>query len=207
MKFGLLGAGDQALEIEDFAAADEVAFRISSKDIKGEALRFSEETGRPAHEFYDIHVVAAVGAPGLKRALIEAWPGEKYHTVIAIDAHVSSLAIVRAGCVIAPQSVIMRDVSVASHVLVNIGATISHGTQIGEFSTISPGVNIGGNCTIGAGVFVGIGATISHGIKVADGCVIGAGAVVIRDLELPGTYVGVPAKQIGLSDNWLTSLS
>ena len=42
----------------------------------------------------------------------------------------------------------------------------------------------------------GIGACIKNNISVAKKCIIGAGAVVLKDIEESGTYVGVPAKRI-----------
>lgn len=47
---------------------------------------------------------------------------------------------------------------------------------------------------IGNDVWIGFGAQIMAGVKIADGCVIGAGAVVTKDTEPYGVYVGVPAQ-------------
>ncbi len=47
---------------------------------------------------------------------------------------------------------------------------------------------------IGNDVWIGFGAQVMAGVTVADGCVIGAGAVVTKDTEPYGVYVGVPAK-------------
>lgn len=41
--------------------------------------------------------------------------------------------------------------------------------------------------------YIGSGAVLREGITICDNVVIGAGAVVVRDIEKPGTYVGVPA--------------
>ena len=49
---------------------------------------------------------------------------------------------------------------------------------------------------IGNDVWIGFGAQIMAGVTIADGCVIGAGAVVTKDTEPYGVYVGVPAKLI-----------
>lgn len=47
---------------------------------------------------------------------------------------------------------------------------------------------------IGNDVWIGFGAQIMAGVKIADGCVIGAGAVVTKDTEPYGVYLGVPAR-------------
>lgn len=45
-------------------------------------------------------------------------------------------------------------------------------------------------------VWIGAKVTITAGITVASGCVIGANAVVTKDTEINGVYVGIPAKRI-----------
>lgn len=52
-------------------------------------------------------------------------------------------------------------------------------------------------CTIGNDAWIGDEVTILGGVSIADGTVIGAGAVVTKDTEPYGIYVGVPAKKIG----------
>ena len=50
--------------------------------------------------------------------------------------------------------------------------------------------------TIGSDVWIGQGSRILGGVTIGDGCVIGTRAVVTRDCEPFGVYVGVPAKLI-----------
>jgi acetyltransferase-like isoleucine patch superfamily enzyme len=50
---------------------------------------------------------------------------------------------------------------------------------------------------IGEGTWIGAGSTISNNVTICPGCVIGAGAVVVKDIDIPGTYIGVPARRKG----------
>jgi virginiamycin A acetyltransferase len=50
--------------------------------------------------------------------------------------------------------------------------------------------------TIGNDVYIGQGARIMPGIVIGDGCVIGARAVVTKNCDPFGIYVGVPAKEV-----------
>lgn len=34
------------------------------------------------------------------------------------------------------------------------------------------------------------------GVKIGSGCIIGTGSLVVKDCELKGIYVGVPARRI-----------
>jgi acetyltransferase-like isoleucine patch superfamily enzyme len=52
------------------------------------------------------------------------------------------------------------------------------------------------NVHIENNVWIGAKVTINAGITVAYGCVIGANAVITKNTERNGVYVGVPAKKI-----------
>jgi maltose O-acetyltransferase len=48
---------------------------------------------------------------------------------------------------------------------------------------------------IGRGCWLGTGVTVLSGVTIGDGCVFGAGALVLRDCEPNGLYLGVPASR------------
>ena len=81
--------------------------------------------------------------------------------------------------------------------IINSGAIVEHDVQVGDFCHLAPGSVIGGGAHLSANVLLGTNATVLPGVSVAAGSLIGAGAVVTRDITCPGTYVGVPARQIG----------
>jgi len=37
--------------------------------------------------------------------------------------------------------------------------------------------------------------TVSNNVKICGNCMIGAGAVVVRDIKIAGTYIGIPARK------------
>ena len=49
---------------------------------------------------------------------------------------------------------------------------------------------------IGLKTWIGAGAIVLNNLSICDNCIVGAGAVVIKDLEEEGTYIGVPAKRL-----------
>ena len=206
MQYGLLGASAQARETAEFALPDVVVFcAVSSQylDVNRPDLVDIEIVSRTLNM---VPVVVAVGAPGLKRRLVRAWNGTRFHSVVSTNAWVSPTANLADGVTVAPFAVISSGATVGAHVLLNIGSSISHDCEIGEFVTISPGVRIGGGCQIGEGVFIGIGATIVHSVAVAAGIVVAAGAVVVDDLAVPGVYAGVPARLLRAEEEWLDAL-
>jgi sugar O-acyltransferase (sialic acid O-acetyltransferase NeuD family) len=201
---GILGGGGQADEAESFFTNGTVLFRAVDKEyIHDDLIDISEPTTRQL----TTPVVAAVGAPELRKTLIEKWKGGEYATIVSEYAYVASSAIIGPGSIIAPHAALTTNVQVGEHSLINLAATISHNTILGRFVTISPGANIAGNVVLGDGVFVGIGAIISNGVRIASGVVVGAGTVVLKNIdEENSVYIGVPAKKLSQNNGWLNEL-
>lgn len=83
--------------------------------------------------------------------------------------------------------------------LCNFGCTLGHEVDVGPGSVINPGANISGGVSLGRGVLVGTGAQILQYCRVGDGAIVGAGAVVRENVAPGSTVVGVPARALASS--------
>jgi sugar O-acyltransferase (sialic acid O-acetyltransferase NeuD family) len=205
---GLLGNGSQADEVESFLVGQsKVAFRaVSGQYLDSESPAHLIDIAAPGDNL-KTSIIAAVGAPAIRKKMVGLWRGNRYSTLISDAAIVNKRASIGPGTVIAPGAVVTTNVTIGEHVLINIGATISHDCHIGNFVTISPGVHIAGNVKIGDGTFIGIGAVISNHINIAPGTVIGAGAAILADVPIENSVVvGVPGKVIKRNEGWLNEL-
>lgn len=204
---GLLGSGSQADETESYLGPDrKVVFRAVSAEYLDAQAEDQIDIEQPGDR-QNIPVIAALGAPGLRREIVSKWPFDNYCSVIAEQAYVDSKAKIGGGTIIAPMAVVTTNAVIGKHVIINIGATINHDAVIGDYVTIGPGVHIAGRVKIGDGVFIGIGASISNNVNIAAGSVIGAGAVVTEDIPAENSVaVGVPAKVIKRNEDWLREL-
>ena len=79
---------------------------------------------------------------------------------------------------------------------INLLNTIGHDCILDDFITIYPGCNISGNVRISSHSEIGTGTKIIQGMNITSETIIGAGSVVVKDIGLSGTYVGVPVKKI-----------
>lgn len=208
-RIGLLGAGGQADEAESFFRSNgDVIFRAVDKQY----ITTSQTEGlidiqNPTEVQKNTPVVAAVGAPAIRRELISRWAGSRFEIIRAEGLYIDGTVKIGEGTIIATGSVVTTNVTIGKHCIVNVAATISHNSKLGDFSTIGPGANIAGNVTLGDGVFVGIGAVIKNGVKIANGCVVGAGAVVLDDIEEENSVViGVPARVARVNEGWLREI-
>jgi sugar O-acyltransferase (sialic acid O-acetyltransferase NeuD family) len=100
------------------------------------------------------------------------------------------------GTVVMAGVVINSCTRVGKGCIINTGATLDHDNTIEDYVHISPGVNIAGTVVVGERSWLGIGSKVSNNVNITSGCIVGAGAVVVKDITVPGTYVGVPARRL-----------
>lgn len=200
-----MGAGSHAREVAECAEPRRVAFRAVDPEylLTGRSELISIDTMDPGH--LALPVIAAVGAPGLRRRLVTRWGGTAFARAVSTHAWISPSATLDDGVVVLAGAAVSSGVHLGEHVVVNLGATVSHDSRLGAFATLSPGAHVAGSCVLGDGVFLGVGAVVSNSVSIADGVIVGAGAVVLTDLLEPGTYVGIPARKVRERTAWLES--
>jgi UDP-3-O-[3-hydroxymyristoyl] glucosamine N-acyltransferase len=93
-------------------------------------------------------------------------------------------------------AVINASAKIGVQSIINTACVVEHDVVIGDFTMLAPHSTVCGFTKIGNNCWVGAGATINNVIKICDDCIIGAGTVIIENIEIAGTYVGVPAKVI-----------
>lgn len=146
----------------------------------------------------DTDVLVAIGDPSVRKRLCELVLIKKSSlaSFVSPNAFVAADVVIGAGTIVYPNATVHTRVNLGFGVLVNSNATVGHETRIGDYSTIGPGACLGGRCDIGANVYLGVGCTMLERRRIAPGTIVGAGAVVVKDIDIPGTYVGIPARPI-----------
>lgn len=74
--------------------------------------------------------------------------------------------------------------------LVHVGG----GCRIGPLTMLTAGVVISQNVVVGEAVHISPQAVVRENLCLADRTIVGQGAVVLKDLDFPGIYVGNPAR-------------
>lgn len=116
--------------------------------------------------------------------------------IIASTAWVSPHATIGEGTIVFHKCIVNAKTTIGSNNIINTGAIIEHNTILGNDNHISTAVTVNGDCIIGNNNFFGCGSIIHHRIVVANDVILGAGTVVVKNCDVAGTYIGVPAKRI-----------
>lgn len=123
----------------------------------------------------------------------------RFQGVLRFATAVHKSAVIAPGVILGEGSAVMAGAVVnvgaviGSHCIVNTSASVDHDCALSDFVHLSPGAHLAGNVTLGKGAWIGIGGAVINGVTVCPWCIVGAGGVVIKNLETPGTYVGIPA--------------
>lgn len=94
-------------------------------------------------------------------------------------------------------NVLQHLVEVGDNTVLWSGNHVGHRSVIKDHVFIASHVVISGYCTIGEAGFMGVNSCVGDGISIGRDSVIGAGAVVVKNLDPRGVYVGNPAKPTG----------
>lgn len=146
----------------------------------------------------DVYAVCAVGSAKVRKIIIGRIKESnvKFATLIDPSVLVSKRVEIGEGTIICAGTIITVDIRIGNHVIINLDCTIGHDVDIEDFVTIYPSVNVSGNVLIGQCTELGTGTQIIQGKRITANSIVGAGAVVVKNIDEPGTYVGSPVKKI-----------
>jgi sugar O-acyltransferase (sialic acid O-acetyltransferase NeuD family) len=146
----------------------------------------------------EYEVIVAIGDPIDRKKIVESLPrSTKYFThihssVIILDPNVE----IGEGSIICANSVLTTNIKLGKHCHLNLLTTIGHDCLIGDFFTTAPGVKISGNCNISNCVYFGTNSSIKQKINICENVIIGMNAAVVKNIDEPGIYTGIPSKKL-----------
>lgn len=194
---GIIGAGGFGREIywslSDIERKDAVFF-VDDKYYDGNDLILPLSKFDPNK--YEI--VVAVADPKDRYDIVQRMPEKtKYFTHIhpSVQIHGNDVEIGE-GSIICAGTIITTNIKIGKHAHLNLQTTIGHDCEIGDYFTTAPGAKISGNCKIYDCVYVGTNASIKQKLSIHSFTTIGSNAAVVKHIEEPGVYAGVPVKKI-----------
>jgi len=100
------------------------------------------------------------------------------------------------GSFIGANCVITTNVKIGNHAILNRNVNIGHDVVIGDCFSAMAGSVVSGSILIGDNCYMGNNSSIREKITICDDVIIGMNGSVVKDIDKPGTYVGVPVNKI-----------
>jgi len=192
-KLVIIGAGGHGRVVADIARLNgyEGIIFLDDADVPIASGRISEYV-----EYLDADFIVAIGnnhvREKIQKMLVEN--NCKVVTMIHPDAVIGSNVVIGSGTVVMAGAVVNTGAKIGEGVILNTCCSVDHDCAIDDYCHVSVGTHLAGSVTVGKNTFICAGATVINNVSICDECVIGAGAVVVKNIEKSGTYVGVPAK-------------
>lgn len=195
MKKAIIGAGGFAREIKAHMCDPTIKCFVDDQFWKE-----NNENTYPLSEFNpnEYEVLVAIGDSKDRFDMIQRLPKEtQYFTFIHPSVQLLDNNIeIGKGSVICAGCVLTTNIKIGEHAHLNLQTTIGHDCEIGNYFTTAPGVKISGNCKIYDCVYIGTNASIKQKISIHSSSIIGMNAAVVKNINEPGIYVGIPAKKL-----------
>jgi len=125
---------------------------------------------------------------------LKQYKGVNFFNLLHQNAYIAGTADIGMGNYLGPGCVVGPGTKLGDFNYLNRCSSLGHHTTIGSFNHIGPGATICGRCHIGDRNYIGAASCVRDGITLGEDIVLGMGAAAIRDLKIPGTYIGIPAK-------------
>lgn len=188
MKLALYGYGGHAREV---AAQLNQPVEFFVDDI------YANDIAKPISTFNpdEYQIMVAVGPVQDRYNMVKKLPDS---TVYFSYIHPSALLladdiVIGAGSFIGAGCVLTTNIRLGEHTILNRGVHIGHDCMIGNYFSAMPGSIISGNVSVGDLVYIGSNSSIKEKTSICSYTTIGMAAAVINNINIPGTYVGVPA--------------
>lgn len=207
-KIGIIGTGGFAREvlclINDLGRMKDVVYFLEKEEEWEKNWKNKKIMGIPVKPMSDflslenptIKIVVGIGIPRIRRTVVRKLPATtRYETLIHPSAIISPWVEIGEGSIICGGCILTCNIKLGQQVHLNLHTTVGHDCVIGSYVTTAPGTNISGTCTIGDSVYFGTSSATKQGISIIENTVIGMGAMVTKNIEEQGTYVGIPAKK------------
>lgn len=152
----------------------------------------------------DADVLVCIGS-GLGRERVVARLAElgidasRYATIVDTSVRNPGGCPIGVGSILLAGVVITADAVIGAHVVAMPRVIITHDCLVDDFATFAAGVALGGGVRIGRGAYLGMNASVRPGLSIGAGATVGMGAVVLSDMRESETWVGVPARPLGVT--------
>lgn len=193
MEIALIGNGGHAKEIMAQMGVEIIRFVQDSDYVP-------EKNVLPLSKFNPekYKILIAIGDSEIRKKVCNLLPKEtKYFTFIHPTSQIfDKKNKIGDGSFIGPNCILTTNISIGNHSSLLRSVNIGHDVKIDNFFSAMPNTVISGNVTIGECCYFGNNSSVKEKIILKDSIKIGMNAAVVKNINEPGTYVGVPVKKL-----------
>ena len=133
-----------------------------------------------------------------RRSLYETGKTKGYEFISYISSKATVLTDrIGENCFILEDNTIQPFVTIGNNVVLWSGNHIGHHSTIHDHVFFTSHIVLSGHCIVHEHSFFGVNATIRDATEIGEGTLVAMGAVILKNTEPWGVYLGNPAKALG----------
>lgn len=144
----------------------------------------------------EMEFVIAIGNNKVRKQIAERYENLKFYTAIHPSSQIALDVEIGEGTVIMANTSINTSAKIRKHCIINTGAVVEHDNILEDYVHVSPNATLCGTVQIGELTHIGAGTTVRNNISICHDCIIGAGSIVVKNINEPSTYIGIPARKM-----------
>lgn len=151
----------------------------------------------------ELAVAFALGNAKVRKKLVEKClgnPNLTYPNLIDPSVIMSKRIMLGQGNIICTSVIMTTNIWIGDFNLICNRSIVGHDDRIGNYNTLYPGVLLSGNVRLNMLTEIGTGSQIIQGTRITDEVITGAGSTIIKDIDIPGTYVGTPVRRVNYEE-------
>jgi UDP-perosamine 4-acetyltransferase len=122
-------------------------------------------------------------------------------------AVLSSTVEIGRGVAVMARAVVNLNARLGDNVIINTGAIVEHDCVLGDHVHVASGACLAGGVRVGPKSHVGVAASSIQNISIGAECLVGGGAAVVGDIPDHSVALGVPARIVKKSKEWIWKAS
>jgi sugar O-acyltransferase (sialic acid O-acetyltransferase NeuD family) len=176
---------------------DTKTFKPRGSKIEYPIVPFEElETHYPPNEYLFFAPMTGVKMNNLRKSIYEEGKEKGYEYISYVSSKATTFDNkIGENCFIFEDNTIQPFTEIGDNVIFWSGNHIGHHGKIEDHVFITSHVVLSGHCLVKERAWIGVNATIRDGLTIGEGSLIAMGAVVTKDTEEDGLYMGSPAKK------------
>ena len=139
--------------------------------------------------------IVAIGDNQIRESIMQEYDDLQFATLIAPSAQVSRFAKINSGTVVMANATINSNTTIGRGCIINSGAIVEHDSFIHDFVHIAPNATLCGAVCVGKNTLIGAGSTVKNNTSICDNVIVGVQSAIVKDITVPGIYMGIPAKR------------
>ena len=158
----------------------------------------------PPHSYYLFVAITYAELNQLRERLYNDAKEKGYKLANYVSSKAQIFGPIKIGenCFIFELNTIQYSVEIGNNTIIWSGCYIGDHTKVKEHCFLAAQAAVACHSELGKNCIIGINSTIMENLKISNYGVIGAGAVVVKNTEEKGVYVGNPAKCVKKSSSY-----